>query len=62
MKKIYVKGKIFNIVVKPNDWAKAMRSNDSSSASQLFNMDLWEEFKNYAENDEAWRDAISYLL
>lgn len=51
----------FNIVVKPNDWAKAMRSNDSSSASQLFNMDLWEEFKNYAENDKSFSHSFPRL-
>lgn len=51
----------FNIVVKPNDWAKAMRSNDSSSASQLFNMDFWEEFKSYAENDKSFIQSFPRL-
>ena len=51
----------FNIVVKPNDWAKAMRNNDSSSASQLFNMDLWEEFRNYAENNKSFSQFFPRL-
>lgn len=43
----------FNIVVKPNDWAKAMRSGENSS-SQIFSMNFWDEFKNYAETDKSF--------
>lgn len=43
----------FNIVVKPNDWAKAMRSGEDSSC-QIFSMNYWDEFKNYAETDKSF--------
>ena len=52
----------FNTVIKPNDWAKAMRNNDSSSsASQLFNLEFWEGFKNYAENDKSFSQYFPRL-
>ncbi len=35
----------FNIVEKPNDWAKAMRSGN-------LQLEFWTAFKEYAENDE----------
>lgn len=39
----------FNIVERPNDWAKAMRKKDGLSVAEALKLDFWTEFRNYAE-------------
>ncbi len=41
----------FNIVEKPNDWAKAMRSGNFTAGDNL-RLEFWTAFKEYAEKDK----------
>jgi len=38
----------FNIVEKPNDWAKTMKTVDSLSETGKLNLDFWQEFVTYS--------------
>lgn len=38
----------FDIIEKPNDWAKIIRQNDSMNQTQQFRFEYWTEFNEYA--------------
>lgn len=38
----------FNIVVRPNDWAKAMRATDGISETKKLQLEFWQAFSEYA--------------
>ena len=45
----------FNIISKPNDWAKIVKqstSKDSLTQAKIFQLDFWNEFKEYAISQE----------
>lgn len=41
----------FNVVERPNDWAKAMKQQENLSPTEAFKLEYWSEFKNYAESN-----------
>lgn len=41
----------FNVVERPNDWAKAMRRQENLSPTEAFKLEYWTEFKSYAESE-----------
>ncbi len=49
----------FNIVEKPNDWAKAMKVVEGLSAHQKFQMDFWQAFVEYAYAQPAFKKTFS---
>lgn len=49
----------FNIVERPNDWAKAMRQQDNLSPSEALKLDFWTEFRNFAENQPKFTKEFS---
>lgn len=40
----------FNVVERPNDWAKAMRQQENLSPTDVLKLEYWTEFKTYAES------------
>ncbi len=48
----------FNIVEKPNDWAKAMRSGSVTESDNL-KLEFWTAFKEYAENDKEFSSLFT---
>ncbi|MBR3936447.1 MAG: DUF4268 domain-containing protein [Bacteroidaceae bacterium] len=44
----------FNIVEKPNDWAKTMKSIDGLNETQKFKVEFWQQFNNQLEGNPAF--------
>ena len=49
----------FNIVEQPNGWAKSMKNYDSYTTGQQRNLNFWQEFVDYVENDKAMTQTFS---
>lgn len=48
----------FNIVEKPNDWAKAVKVRSSMTTTEQDRYDYWAAFKNYAFSNQAFERAF----
>ena len=51
----------FNIVVQPDAWDKIQRSTDPATGSQLFCMEFWNEFQDYASSDSVFSQYYTRL-
>ncbi len=52
----------FNVVEKPNEWAKAAKVNNGvHSATKLLQLDFWAEFKETSSQDSAFMDVFKSL-
>ena len=49
----------FNIIEKPNDWAKTMKVVDSLSAHQKMQLEFWQAFADYAYKREDFKKNFS---
>jgi len=49
----------FNVVERPNEWAKTVRPQANLSESDIFKADFWTEFRNYAETKPAFMKEFS---
>lgn len=49
----------FNIVERPNDWAKAIRHREGLSQSEALKLNYWTELKNYAESQSVFTKEFS---
>lgn len=49
----------FNVIEKPNDWAKTMKVVDSLSAHQKMQLDFWQSFVEYAYKREDFKKMFS---
>lgn len=45
----------FNVVAKPNEWAKTVRQPSSNSATQILQMEYWQAFVDYASKTDFTR-------
>ena len=48
----------FNIIERPNDWAKTMKTVDSISETQKLQLDYWNAFNEYAFNKEIFKNKF----
>lgn len=49
----------FNVVERPNDWAKAMKASEGLSDTKKTNLEYWEAFKKYAFNKTEFKEIFS---
>ncbi len=49
----------FNVVERPNDWAKAMKTANGLSATDKLKLDFWMAFADYAFDQPAFRTVFS---
>lgn len=49
----------FNVVERPNDWAKAMKASEGLSDTKKTNLEYWEAFKKYAFNKTEFKKNFS---
>lgn len=49
----------FNVVERPNDWAKAMKASEGLSDTKKTNLEYWEAFKKYAFNKTEFKKIFS---
>lgn len=49
----------FNVVERPNDWAKAMKASEGLSDTKKTNLEYWEAFKKYAFNKPEFKEIFS---
>lgn len=49
----------FNVVERPNDWAKAMKASEGLSDTKKTNLEYWEAFKKYAFNMTEFKEIFS---
>lgn len=49
----------FNIVERPNDWAKAIKASEGLSDTKKINLEYWEAFKKYAFNKTEFKQIFS---
>lgn len=49
----------FNVVERPNDWAKAMKASEGLSDTKKTNLEYWEAFKKYAFNKAEFKEVFS---
>ncbi|MDE7015414.1 MAG: DUF4268 domain-containing protein, partial [Kineothrix sp.] len=49
----------FNIVERPNDWAKAMKASEGLSDTKKTNLEYWEAFKKYAFSKDEFKKIFS---
>ena len=49
----------FNVVERPNDWAKAMKASEGLSDTKKTNLEYWEAFKKYAFNQAEFKKIFS---
>lgn len=49
----------FNIVERPNDWTKTMKSSENLTETQKLRLDFWHKFKEYAAQQPEFTDAFS---
>lgn len=49
----------FNVVERPNDWAKAMKASGGLSDTKKTNLEYWEAFKKYAFNKTEFKKIFS---
>ena len=50
---------MFNIIEKPNDWAKTMKVVDSLSTHQKMQLDFWQSFADYAFKRDDFKKTFS---
>lgn len=49
----------FNVVERPNDWAKAMKASEGLSDTKKTNLEYWEAFKKYAFIKTEFKEIFS---
>lgn len=49
----------FNVVERPNDWAKAQKQIDNLSKGEATKLEFWQTFNNYAQDDAAFTHAFN---
>lgn len=50
----------FEIIEKPNEWAKEIKKNDSNTATEIQRVEYWTEFKNYASNNKQFSSVFKF--